>query len=212
LAGPEAYLNKPFYNASKTRTVRPRVERFALNSVSGLDIDGGTVLFNYGNGLLPASNNLAVTATAGATSITLVSASSFPSVYPYEITIDSGTRKSETLLVTNKVGNVLTLGGGTYGVKFTHQAGAYVYFIPGDFEQIDYFDVDSNELCFNPSIMLKYSHYPSETVIDSSVYSDPRDDGYDFPFRVPVDIAARLEYLLDLIRAAGIRVEIISKR
>jgi hypothetical protein len=49
-------------------------------------------------------------------------------------------------------------------------------------------------------------------VIDSSVYSDPRDDGYDFPFRVPVDIAARLEYLLDLIRAAGIRVEIISKR
>jgi hypothetical protein len=60
--------------------------------------------------------------------------------------------------------------------------------------------------------VLQYTHYPVEAVIDSSATSDPADNGYDFPFRMPIDILVRLQYLLDIVRAAGIQVELITQR
>jgi hypothetical protein len=212
IGGNNAYLYTLVYHPKYTTKVRPQLDCIPVSSVSGFNIDEGTVLLNFGSGVLPASNKLASSVLALATSLPLTSASSFPSTYPYEIVIAPGTRKRETLLVTQKVANSLTLGGGTYGTRYAHAAGTVVSFTPGQFEVAEYQDIDGNELCFEPLAMLDYTHYPIENVIDSPTYSDPREDGFSFPLRMPVDLSAGLKYILDLIRAAGVKVEIISKR
>jgi hypothetical protein len=144
-----------------------------------------------------------------------VSSDDFPSPTSFfTATIGVGLRTEEKVLVTaNNTGtDVFTLAGGTYGVQYAHATGELVRFEPGGDEVVQYSEIDTNVLRFSPDIVLQYTHYPVESVIDSSATSDPRTNGYDFPLRMPVDILVRLEYLLDIVRAAGVQVELIVQR
>ena len=200
-----------------TAKVSPLLDCITLSSVAGWDVEGGTALLNFGEPFPPIEGELSATLFQGSNTLTLVDASDFPSVFPYEIVVDPDIRKAgsapyhfpEIMLVTNKVGNVLTLSANS---AWKHEIGAKVRFTVNPFERVFYNSVEGSDLCFANPIVLDYTHYPAETVISSQATSNPSTDGFDFPFRMPIDLAARLEYLIDLIRAAGIEVEIISKR
>jgi len=186
-----------------------------LASTAGLDITGGNVIFNFGNGALPVETTIAAGVTAGATTISVDSSDAFPApTLRFTAIIGAGTPNEERVLVNaNNIGtDVLTIGDSTYGTQYAHSIGETVRFEPGAREDIEYSEVDGAILRFNPEIVLQYTHYPVETVVDSSAASDPADNGYDFPFRMPIDILVRLQYLLDIVRAAGVQVELITQR
>lgn len=202
-----------YYEDSETLTlVNPILPDIELVSVLGMDTSGDRVILNFGDGQIARVDSLSGPEAAGQFDITLVDASDFPSTFPYTIRLGGGLRNEELLQVTGKTGNQLFLGGGAYGLQFAHVVGESVSWDPGDPETIEYDEIDGNELRFDSGIMLQYTHYPVETVLNSSADSDPDSDGFDFPLRMPDDIRDRLQYLIDIIRAAGVQVAIIEER
>jgi hypothetical protein len=208
------------YYSLKDSTVNPELAQPFLGSITldsgvGLDTDGGDVIFNFGLGTLPVEAVIDAGVSAGDTTISVDSSDIFPApTSRFVAIIGVGTSNEEKVLVNaNNTGtDVFTLGDGTHGVQYAHAIGEIVRFEPGLQEDVEFSEVDTNILRFDPEIVLQYTHYPVETVIDSSAISDPADNGYDFPFRMPIDIFVRLQYLLDIVRAAGIQVELITQR
>ena len=196
--------------------VQPLLDSITLASGTGLDIDGGNVIFNFGNGQLPVEAVLDAGLTGGVSTVVSVDSSdNFPApTSRFVAIIGVGTPNEEKVLVTgnNTALDQFTLADSSYPVQYSHSVGEIVRFEPGAQEAIEFSEVDTNTLRFTPDIVLQYTHYPAETVIDSSATSDPADNGYDFPFRMPIDIITRLQYLLDIVRAAGIQVELITQR
>jgi hypothetical protein len=212
LTGPSAYNPTP--RASGAEFVSPWVDSITVLSSTGLDITGGRVLLNFGSGQIPVESTLSAPTSPGAVTAALVSSDDFPSpVSSFTAIIGVGTPKEEAILVTaNNTGTDVFTFATPYGLQYAHSTGDIVRWVPGVEEDVTYTEIDGNDLVFSPPIMLQYSHYPAETVIDSSADSDPRDNGYDFPLRMPVDILVRLQYLLDIVRAAGVQVELITQR
>jgi hypothetical protein len=208
------------YYSLQDTTSNPELAQVLIGSITlvsgtGLDTDGGDVIFNFGNGTLPVEAVIDAGVSAGDTTISVASSDAFPSpTSRFVAIIGVGTPAEEKVLVNaNNTGtDVFTLGDGTHGVQYAHAIGEIVRFEPGLQEDVEFSEVDTNILRFDPEIVLQYTHYPVETVIDSSATSDPADNGYDFPFRMPIDILVRLQYLLDIVRAAGIQVELITQR
>jgi hypothetical protein len=60
--------------------------------------------------------------------------------------------------------------------------------------------------------VVDFDHTLDEPVLESSMLSTPRTDGFDFPLRMPPDFREKLNYLMDLVRAAGIQIEIVPRR
>jgi hypothetical protein len=212
--GVNAYYSLPDTSAN------PELSQVWLDSITvasgtGLDTDGGNVIFNFGNAALPVEAVIDAGVSAGDTTISVASSDDFPApTSRFVAIIGVGTLQEEKVLVTaNNTGtDVFTLGDTTHGVQYAHAIGDVVRFEPGSPEDVEFSEVDTNILRFDPDIVLQYTHYPVEAVIDSSATSDPADNGYDFPFRMPIDILVRLQYLLDIVRAAGIQVELITQR
>lgn len=210
----DAYFSRARY-LRHTRLVRPLVDCFTVDNVAGLDTSGGRVLLNFGGELLPAKTTITNNPSANNTVLSLADATGFPATFPYIVVVAPGTVKQDYVLVLGKSVNNLTLAGGVQGLAglaYGHSAGTDVSFLPGQYEALKYTSVETDDLCFEPAVMLEYTHYPAETILKSSADSYPSDDGYDFPLRVSVDLAAGLSYLLGLVRAAGVEVEIISER
>ena len=192
--------------------VCPCLQAVSLASAAGLDISGGAVTINFGSEKLPVKSTLTANENKGNTAITVVDGSVFPASGPFVVTVGSGRRFAERVLVTSIVGNVLTLGSGTYGLGFDHSEGDIVLFEPGSPETVEYDEINTNDLSFDIPVVLNYNHYPAESVIDTIINSEPKSTGFDYPFRIPDDILTRLIYLLNAIRAAGIQVTLIYKR
>ena len=205
--GGRAYFSIP--EPSDAEIVAPLVDSITLASATGLDTSGGRVLLNFGHSKLPVSTTLNGAVSATDTVITVADGSVFPSSGSFIVTVGKGRRFAEKVLVTSRTGNDLTLD---YGIGFGHDSGDEVYFEPGEQETVSYDEINSNDLSFDIAIMLNYTHYPVEPVVDSSTDSVPRDTGYDYPLRMPDSLLVRLQYLLDVIRAAGIQAVLISNR
>lgn len=212
-AGVDAYYQDK--DPTDSELVNPYIESITLLGVTGLDIDGGRVIANFGSGQIDVESTITAPLTAGvSTTVPLVSSDAFPSpTSTFTAILGVGTPQEERVIISaNNTGtDVFTLDGG-YTVQYSHAIGDLVRWEPGAPETIEYDEIDTNDLVFNTPIVLQYTHYPAETVIDSSADSDPRTNGYDFPLRMPVDILVRLQYLLDIVRAAGIQVELITQR
>jgi len=195
---------------SSSELVEPLVSSFDVVSAAGLDVSGGRILVNFGSEQLPQESTLNGALAAMDTAIILVDSSAFPTTYPYVIVIDPGhPLLEERHRVTNNVTNVLTI---EKGVLRTHADGVRVQWTPGSPEVIEYDDVTTNTLSFSPAVVLQSTHSPVESVIDSSVDSEPKTNGFDFPFRLPPDIRERIKFLFDLLRAAGVQVTFIDQR
>lgn len=190
-------------------TVVPILNNITLADTTGLDTSGGKVILNFGYGSVPVEGVLSADEAANSAEIEVVDASVFPDVFPFIVTVGAGRRYAEKLVITGKTVNALNFTGNT---TFAHSAGDIVLLEPGEPETVEYDEINGNDISFDSGIMLNYTHNPYEAVIDSSADSDPRDTGYDFPLRMPDEILTRLQYLIDIIRAAGIQVVLIDKR
>lgn len=208
----EAQAAYPVFSAASlavAELARPQVAEFDVVSATGLDISGGRLLLNFGHNQVKYQSLSTAPESAGATSIDVADGTGFPAVGEYVVTIAPGTVLEETAIVTAVAGNTLTID---FGLKSAHATGTPVVWQPGDPESLTYSSISSNTISFSNPIMLQSIHSISEQLVDSSEDSDPRLTGFDFPLRMPPDSATRLQFLFDLIRAAGVNVQIISSR
>jgi len=208
-------LYAPEIQVGGADTVRPLYTQATLN-LGGTDWSptaaNGT--FNFGTGVVKARGQLAAAVSAGDTTATLASTARFPtSGYPYVITLDvgAGPLLAERLHVTNNnTGtNVLTF---SHGAVFSHSNQRSVEFTPGPEENISYTTRVGAVLDFIPYLQIEHTHYEMEALSPSVGTGYPRRDGFDFPLRLPVTVQDRVQYIIDLVRAAGVEVTFISKR
>jgi len=181
-----------------------------LTSITGVS-DSGYLLLNFGNSTLSAKSPVDVVITAGLSVFTVEDSSSFPiSGYPYVIKLGEGSYNEEIVTVTNNDGvNTFTISSTT---RYQHEIGDIVSFTAGVEESVEYTSLDSNTLSFPAPIMLKSNHHALETVCTANLLLAIKTNGYDFPLRLPTDFRSRVEYLFNLLRAAGVKVSIISVR
>lgn len=174
----------------------------------------GDLLLNFGVGQNLAESTLSFPVSAGATSLILGTSDEFPtSTAGYEVVISPGTAIEERAIVTGNNTATETLSLTSYGTKYAHPVGAKVRLTRSDrSELLNYSDSTSTTFRFSPPIMLESSHVVGEDVVRTTARSIPKRTGYDFPLRLPTDIAFRLKFLIDLVRAAGVQVSVIDKR
>ena len=205
----------PVYDWTMNPTIiSPIYSSLEVVSTAGLSSTGGTVVLSYAAADQDITSKISTAAPATSTVLVLASTASFPTIYPYEIQIEKGGYLEERALVTfNDTGtNTLTINGGTSGLVEGHPVGVKVSLVPSKTEILSYDSTTLTSLGFSEGIMLDSMHRPAETIIRSSNLSTLRAQGYDFPLRIPSDLRTRLQYIIDLIRAAGIKVNIIESR
>lgn len=193
-------------------TVRPIYDSVTL-SLAGTDfpLDNGEAVFNFGHRLTLARTRL-VSVTGS--DLTLHDTSEFPTTgYPYTVYLDvgAGPLKEEVLHVVNNdtSTNELTV---SHPPVFTHAAGRLVEFRPGPQENIGYTSRVGNVLSFSKRLEIEHTHHAAEYLAPTVGAGYPRNNGYDFPLRLPVTIADRVNYAVNLVRTAGVEITFIDKR
>jgi len=194
--------------------VEVQYDSIEVASTTGFPTAGGDVILNFGKGVPNAESTLDLAVSPPIATIDLVDTSLFPTgSYPYEVIINPGAGESEErVLVTNNNTTLdrLTLDS---NVNIAHPIGTVVTFTSGDQETLSYTSVDgATTLRFSTPVVLQSNHSTTETVIQSPGRSTPGTDGYSFPFRMPTDLLFRIQFLFDLIRAAGVQVTVIEQR
>jgi len=131
--------------------------------------------------------------------------------FPYPLRLGEGTRFEEIVHVTaNNTGtDELTI---SHPTRYAHLERDYVAFEAGAQESIEYSSIVGNTLRFSSPVVLKSNHHIEETALGSTILAIINKEGYDFPLRLPPSLLSRLEFLFDLLRAAGVQVTIISAR
>jgi hypothetical protein len=183
----------------------------AITATTGLS-SPGSVTINFGGNKTTVSKKLTSNASSGATTLTVSSSLSFPTTnYPYPIKIGVGTYTEEVGFVTNNnTGTgVLTISS---ALDYNHYSEDLVAYNIGNSEVIEYNSFENNRLSFSLPIMLESNHQIHEVVSGSANLYSIKSTGYDFPLRIPANFLSRLEYLFDLLRAAGVKVSFISSR
>ena len=184
----------------------------AINLASTTDFPvSGNVILNFGANQTKVSLPFGLVEAVGTTTLAFLDTSLLPTVYPFEVVLSRGTVFEETVLVTLNALNTLTLATAT---RFVHSPAEDAVYTPGQQETVElpYTSISGNTLVFATQFVVKSTHYPSEIVIPSKSKSVPKDNGFDFPFRMPADFTTKLKFLLDLLRAAGVDVCLIDKR
>jgi hypothetical protein len=187
---------------------RPYTE---LNVVDGSEFPTteATVLLNFGKGRLNARSRL--TTIVGPTVYELASTADFPATdYPYPVITGEGTVNEQTVFVTN---NNTGLNRLTFAAAptLTPDVGSHARFDSGAPEALTYTSRAGNVLSFDEAIYPS-AHMVGESVILSPGDSTPRDDAWTFQFFLPPDPALCLRSVLDLVRAAGVRVDVSTER
>lgn len=131
--------------------------------------------------------------------------------YPYQVVLGEGLPTQEYAMVT---GNNTGTNRLTFSVAPTTAgvAGDYTEFRTGGQEAITYLSRIGNTLYFAAPFIFSAKHTLGETVIVSPGDSTPRDDGYTYQFFLPPDPALCMRSVLDLVRAAGVEVDVITER
>lgn len=190
--------------------VNPLLSSIDIVDAQGFSTNGGRVLLNFGYNQVFTRRKVDSAVTVGDTSLVLTDTSTLPTTSEFIVLLGEGTAREEWAIVSANDGvDTLTL---PYGTKYDHDVDESVVWFPGGQEVLTYSSITGNTIGFSTPVMLQFTHYPSELVVGSSSDSIPRQNGYDFPLRMPPSSRMRLRYLLDLIRAAGIQVDIIDKR
>ena len=189
--------------------------------LSGLDVTSsvgfpskGQVILNFGSENLNRESGFFSVTSSGATTITVTDITVFPTATPYEVILGKGTPFEERAIVTsiNTGMSQFTINGGTYGTKYSHPAYAVIEIPVGTKEVVEYTSVVGNSLRFSTPTVLQSIHQKSESVVYSPGYSNSRTSGYDFPLRMPPSLIDRIKYVFELVRAAGVKVTVISSR
>jgi len=199
----------PSLNHDIAETICPEVSQVQVQDASVFSATDGKVLLNFGYNKVFVESPATTMVTPGSTTITLSDGSGFPDTGEFFVLVNKGTRAQEKVAIAGRSGNVLHI---TFPTRFSHSIGTVVSFKPGSPEPVNYASITGNTLSLSPPIMLGSTHSVGEVVVDSSRDSDPSRDGFDFPFRMPPSFITRVRFIFDLIRAAGVQVNVISKR
>lgn len=188
------------------------VSELAVSSTTGFP-STGDLLINFGRQKAKFTTQLSGATLVGATSAVVILPTGFTSTAcPFEVVLDEGTRLEERALCTNVIGNTLYFGSGTYGLQYAHASGSAISVTFGMPEKVTYTSTTPNTFRFSSPTMLQSDHKVSESVVYSSGFSGPRTNGYDFPLRMPPSLIDRIKYVLELVRAAGIKVNFTKSR
>lgn len=183
-----------------------------VDDASSFTSSGGYVQINFGRSLVDYESQLTSDETAGSGSIVVDDGSGYPTANFY-IHVGEGTSIIETIECSSRTGNTLTLSS---NLLFNHRAGEWVLYETGEQEQLVYTGTETggaNErLLFADGIILSQNHLDNEPVHLSGQRAIPTNTGTDFPVYFPSKWEDRIEFLIDLARAAGVRVTIISDR
>lgn len=184
-----------------------------LTASTGMDVGSSTAIINAYDIEHTQKTPLLALTPAGTLVISVSDSSFFPTTgYPYPIFIGKDRYDQEIVMVTNNNtgAGILSLSSVT---RNSHDAGVIVMYSPGNPEELTYSSLVGNSLRFLSPIVLKSNHYIGEPVVGSRIsVTTLKKNGYDFPLRMPTNPAYQLEYLIDLVRAAGVKVTIIYAR
>jgi len=173
---------------------------------------GGIAQVNFGRNIAPYESQLTADEAAGSGSVVVDDGSGFLTTNFY-VQIGTGTRIIETILVSSRAGNTLTLSS---NLLYTHRGGEWVRYFPGEREQVSFNSTETggaNErLVFTNGILFADNHLEGEPVALSGQQAVPSTTGTDYPFYLPSRWEDRIEFLIDLARAAGVRVLVTSDR
>lgn len=186
----------------------------SLVLTSGTDFEEeGTACFNFGSKTQTVKNITGSSYFAGTTTISLLSTAQFPTVYPYFITISPGAGplyEQVHTVTNNNVGtNELTL---SHALCWDYAEGTTVTFTPGPQENLSYTNKTGATLTVPSSILVNHNHQQIDNVSPMGDTGYPKQFGFEFPVRLPVSFEERLRYVLNLIRAAGVKVSFITQR
>lgn len=211
---PQAGQNFPSFPSTRyglAEGLSMLVDHISLVSTAGFPTSGKVIL-NKGSGLTTVSTKLTSDDSNSGT-LHVASAAKFYSLWSaatgkFKVTVSKGSPNEEVLFI-----NTVTTGPDTLiydlNERKSHYTGDLVV-MEGPIEEVlEYSSISGNTLRFSSPIMLKSTHERFETVIPSVQISMPRATGYDFPLRLPPNIEFRLRFIIDLIRAAGVQVNIV---
>lgn len=208
------FLNKsatfpPLSTTGRKEQVAPLYSEVELATTTGF-ADGGTILLNFANKRLNFRTSLVASAAPGTTVLQLADTSQFPTSYPYSIVVNPGGFDEENLLVSNNdtALNELTVTA----TQRDHDLAEDVLLVTGDTQPFTYTGVSGSFLTFSPPTVFPGTYWEDTVFTHSPADSVPTIDGFSFPFRLPLDIRVRLQYLVDLVRAAGVEVLFVDQR
>jgi hypothetical protein len=194
-------------------TVRPVYTNLTVSALVDFSPDGGNCYFNFGDREQTQTSELGIFAFAGSTVLTLTDTSNFPTVVPYVVKLDYGAGplyEERVLVVNNNTGlNQLTIAHPTL---WDHTLQVKVVYECGPEENFSYTNTSGTNLLFDPRLQVEHTHQISEYISPTVGTGYPRNNGFDFPFRLPVTAEDRIRFIIDLVRAAGVLVTFINKR
>lgn len=198
--------------ANSADTCRPVYSTIVLTD--GTDFPtAGTACFNFGSASGSVVNKLSVVAFAGDTVLYFVDTSNFPTSYPYLVTVSPGAGPlfEQTYVVTNNdtIANELTIAS---GLLWGCALDIPVVFNPGPEEKFSYTNKTGATLTVPSSPLVTFNHQKIDNIAPMEDIGYPDRFGFEFPTRIPVSLEERIRYVLDLIRAAGVRVSFITQR
>jgi len=167
----------------------------------------GTLWLNFGANRLTIRRR--ITGIPSSSQLTFADSSDFPLSFPYPILIGQGLPTQEWALVSanNTVTDTLTL---TAPMAGTFSVGDYIEFYAGVPTTVDYKSRDAGTFTLDePSVFLN-GYTVGESVIWSPGSSVPSADGFDYPLRMPPSPVSCVASLVDLVRAAGVEVQLLK--
>lgn len=194
-------------------TVRPVYTSLTISAVVDFSPSEGNAYFNFGDREQTVKSEIAIPVLAGATVLTLADTSNFPTAVPYTVKLDHGAGplyEERVVVLNNNTGlSQLTI---SHATSWDHNVDAKVVYECGPEENFSYTSTSGTNLLFDPRLQVEYTHQISEFVSPTVGTGYPRNNGFDFPFRIPVTAEDRIRFILDLVRAAGVLVTFINKR
>jgi len=195
-------------------SVSPLLSGMLINDVTGFSETGDDFYLNFSGVLKDVKTSIVGNPAGGSTSIVVDSVVGLPdfSITDFIITIAPGALVEENMRVigVNPGTNTLTLASRTL---FDHTDNTPVVFeasgmksIVNTQEFLTYNSISGNTLSFSFPIVLQFNHSPGESAVVSKVDSEPRDNGFDFPFILTPEASFRVATILDLVRAAGVNI------
>lgn len=211
LIGPHA---GPVINPSALgELVQPLITLIPMAALpAGFPTTGGFAWINFGKEIIDQRQRIA--SITDATHYVLRSTALFPTTnYPYEVILAEGTHSEERVFVTNNNTGTNTLTFAAPGALNTHAVAQYVQYRSGDPEVVEFSSTETspNALVVDPPVTLDGGHLVGERVMFSPGISQSNLDGSSFGFKLPPDPTACVTALLELVRTAGVLVNVVQR-
>ena len=198
-------------NPAHAELVQVLYSSITVTNASTFELTNTDVILNFGYNRTSATRPLSSSVAPGDTTLSFLDSSSFPptSACPYFVKLGAGSYNEEIVTVTqNNTGTgQLTIG---FPAHYAHLFGDMVSFDTAIPEVTTFAERTGNTLRFSSPIVLESNHTIGELAAEATL-SSPTVFGTDFPLHMPSDVLTRLQFLFELVKAAGIEIVFIER-